>query len=69
MTEPAPARLALHRPGWYGTCPRCRGPLTVRNDAQDDGIRSIGARCRTCSGDKTPTPAAPTDKNTGGTTR
>ncbi|MFE0875337.1 hypothetical protein ACFW4X_10715 [Streptomyces smyrnaeus] len=42
---PEPAAIAARRGTWYGTCPRCKKPLGLTSDRQDQ-VRVVSSRCR-----------------------
>ncbi|MBO8198871.1 hypothetical protein JW613_11210 [Streptomyces smyrnaeus] len=44
---PEPAAIAARRGTWYGTCPRCRRPLSLTSDRSDHG-HVVSSRCRAC---------------------
>ncbi|WP_431979859.1 hypothetical protein [Streptomyces qinglanensis] len=46
-----PATSTARRGTWYGTCPRCRKPLTLTSSRDDQG-RVVSIRCRECDSPK-----------------
>ncbi|MBQ1120950.1 hypothetical protein [Streptomyces sp. B15] len=47
VMPPEPAAIAARRGTWYGTCPRCKRPLSLTSDRSDHG-HVVSSRCRAC---------------------
>ncbi|MBQ1122662.1 hypothetical protein [Streptomyces sp. B15] len=45
---PEPAAIAARRGTWYGTCPRCKKPLSLTSD-RDGQVRVVSSRCSNCA--------------------
>ncbi|MBE9499449.1 hypothetical protein IHE61_17490 [Streptomyces sp. GKU 257-1] len=46
-----PATSTARRGTWYGTCPRCKKPLSPASGSDEKG-RVVSIRCRECDSQK-----------------